>query len=71
MNYENMGACVCGTRGTLTRISPSIFEGGSTRDSVHEIESQGQKHLVRYRWNDEERRYITSCLKVEKRLEVS
>lgn len=70
-DYEDMGACTCGTRGTLTLVSPTILKGGSTQDSVYEIESQGRRHLVRYYWNEEERRYRTLCLKAENKLETS
>ncbi len=59
---KNYGACDCGIRGTITRVSLTITHGGSSKDSVWEIESQGRTHLVRYKWSEDDRRYVTSCL---------
>ena len=67
-DYGSYSQCACGTRGHTVLVSPPILDGGSSKDSVYEIENQGgATHLVRYRWNDEEGRTETICLRTENR----
>lgn len=60
---KNFGQCACGIKGSVKRVSPGILEGGRSRDSQWEIESEGRTHTFRTTWSDDNRRYEQTCEK--------
>jgi hypothetical protein len=62
---KNPGQCICGVRGEMVMVSPSILKGGMSRDTVWEVTNQGRSHLVRFKWNDDKQGSETICLRTE------
>jgi hypothetical protein len=57
-----LGQCPCGTGGTVTQVSPTVLEGGNTRDNVYEVTNEKGSHLFKSEFTIREG-YVITCLR--------